>query len=279
MSTAAPVNKIIPFSCVDGPGNRTAVFLQGCNQACLYCHNPETIHMCARCGRCAAVCPTGALRQQEDGSVSYDIERCCLCDACLKACPHMSSPRIRMMTGEDVLREIKENFPFIKGVTVSGGECTLHPAFLREFFTLIQAEGKTTFIDTNGQTPLWEQEALLAVTDKTMIDLKSAEDGEHLSMSGLTAAMPMENIRRLAPMGKIFEIRTVVVPGLLDNRRTVEMGARLIADYPEIRYKLIRYRPFGVRGEMPQTPMPDDALMGELEQLARSIGVQDVVAV
>ena len=38
----APVNKIIPFSSVDGPGNRTAVFFQGCNWDCCYCHNPET---------------------------------------------------------------------------------------------------------------------------------------------------------------------------------------------------------------------------------------------
>ena len=37
----APVNKIIPFSSVDGPGNRTAVFFQGCNWDCCYCHNPE----------------------------------------------------------------------------------------------------------------------------------------------------------------------------------------------------------------------------------------------
>ena len=29
-----PVNKIIPFSAVDGPGNRTAVFVQGCNFNC-----------------------------------------------------------------------------------------------------------------------------------------------------------------------------------------------------------------------------------------------------
>ena len=38
----AVINRIIPFSSVDGPGNRTAIFLQGCNINCKYCHNPET---------------------------------------------------------------------------------------------------------------------------------------------------------------------------------------------------------------------------------------------
>jgi pyruvate formate lyase activating enzyme len=46
----APVNKIIPFSNVDGPGNRTSIFFQGCPFNCLFCHNPETIHLCVSCG-------------------------------------------------------------------------------------------------------------------------------------------------------------------------------------------------------------------------------------
>ena len=74
-SMTAPVNKIIPFSCVDGPGNRTAVFLQGCNQNCLYCHNPETINLCRNCGACVKTCPAGAL-SMADGLVSYNYKVC-----------------------------------------------------------------------------------------------------------------------------------------------------------------------------------------------------------
>ncbi|TRZ56258.1 MAG: 4Fe-4S cluster-binding domain-containing protein, partial [Streptomycetaceae bacterium] len=39
----AQVASIIPFSWVDGPGNRFVLFLQGCNFNCVACHNPQTI--------------------------------------------------------------------------------------------------------------------------------------------------------------------------------------------------------------------------------------------
>ena len=39
----ASVADVIPFSWVDGPGNRFAIFLQGCNFDCVACHNPQTI--------------------------------------------------------------------------------------------------------------------------------------------------------------------------------------------------------------------------------------------
>ncbi|PWX63734.1 glycine radical enzyme activase, partial [Clostridium perfringens] len=52
----ALINKIIPFSCVDGPGNRMVIFFQGCNFKCLYCHNPETINKCISCGKCVENC-------------------------------------------------------------------------------------------------------------------------------------------------------------------------------------------------------------------------------
>lgn len=276
MTLTAPVNKMIPFSSVDGFGNRTAVFLQGCNQDCLYCHNPETIHFCVNCGACVKTCPALAL-SMEHGKVVYDYDKCCNCDTCLKTCTHGASPKIRNMTPEQVFAEIQAFFPFIDGITTSGGECSLHLDFLRELYTLIRAAGKTTYMDTNGQTPLWDRPDVLEVTDKTMIDLKAGTEEDHVRLVGRGMAAPVENIRQMAKIGKLYEIRTVVVPEVVDNFKTVELGSSLIADYPEVRYKLIKFRHYGVRENFQATKEPSDEMMEELRQLAVSMGVKDIV--
>ena len=54
-----PLHRIIPFSNVEGQGNRTSIFLQGCKLNCLYCHNPETIP------RYAEGAPAGPFSQPE----------------------------------------------------------------------------------------------------------------------------------------------------------------------------------------------------------------------
>lgn len=297
-NVTAPVNKIIPFSAVDGFGNRTAIFLQGCNQNCRYCHNPETIRHCTACGACVEACPVGALRLVEepvgaDGGkaedradekragrkryVAYDISKCCNCDTCIKVCKENASPRIRNMTAEEVMEEILPYFPFIDGITTSGGECTLHLDFLTELYRMVKREGKTTYADTNGQIPLWDKEAFLQTTDRTMIDLKAGTEEDHRKLTGMGLENPVENIKRLAEFGKIYEIRTVVVPEVVDNRRTVELGSSLIAAYPEVRYRLIQYRPFGVREEYLNIRMPSDQEMEELCHLARRMGVKEVI--
>lgn len=58
----ARIAKILPWSCVDGPGNRMVLFLQGCNFDCAACHNPHTIGQCNDWGDCLPACAPGALR-------------------------------------------------------------------------------------------------------------------------------------------------------------------------------------------------------------------------
>lgn len=271
----APVNKIIPFSSVDGPGNRTAIFLQGCNQNCLYCHNPETINMCKNCGICVESCPKVALSIINE-KVVYDYDKCCNCDTCIQLCPNDASPKVRYMTPEELYDKIKNYLPFIDGITTSGGECSLYADFLKEFYTIIKSENKTTYMDTNAQIPLWDKEELLKVTDKVMIDLKAGTNDDHIKLTGRGVDTVIENIKRIAEMGKLFEIRTVVVPDIVDNMKTIEVGSRLISKYPEVRYKIIKYRKFGVREEYSYIKEPTSDYLQSLKLKAEELGVKNI---
>lgn len=278
METAL-VNRILPFSSVDGPGNRTAVFLQGCNFDCRYCHNPETIRLCVSCGACLPYCKTGALSLQ-DGHVTYDFSKCVFCDECFRHCPNSSSPRVRRMTAVQVMDEVKRNLPFIRGITVSGGECTQQRDFLLALLTLAKAEGLGTLLDSNGSYDFSADPALLAVTDGVMLDVKAWSPDEHLRITGQTNAMVRQNLSFLAASGKLTEVRTVIVPGLFDVRETVRETARAIAPFlsvGNVRCKIIRYRPQGVRPAYRSMTEPDDALLAELRALAESEGLPDVV--
>jgi len=43
---------------------------------------------CVHCGACTAVCPSGALRMDSDSwSLTFDREKCLVCELCVKACP------------------------------------------------------------------------------------------------------------------------------------------------------------------------------------------------
>lgn len=277
--TIGYVNKIIPFSNVDGEGNRMAIFLQGCNYNCLYCHNPETINRCINCGECVLACEYGALAMI-DGKVEYDIDKCVNCDCCVATCKRNSSPKITKITASELIKKVEKVKYFISGITVSGGECTLQRDFLKELFTEVKKLGLTTFIDTNGSTPIYRDKELLEVTDKTMIDLKAFKPEENKRLTGMINDTVIENIRELGKADKIYEIRTVVVPGVLDNKYTVDMGSKLLAEInPSIQYKLIKYRPMGVRKELLETTVPTNDYMKELEAIVKANGCLNTIIV
>ncbi len=274
------MNKIIPFSSVDGPGNRTAIFLQGCNFNCAYCHNPETINTCVNCGQCVSVCPVGALRMQ-DGQVTYDYDKCVFCDACFKHCPNSSSPRVRRMTAAQVMEQVRKNMPFIRGITVSGGECTMQRDFLVELLGLAKAEGLSTLLDSNGSYDFSKDPQLMEVTDGVMLDVKAWTSQDHEQVTGVDNAVVRANLEFLAKAGKLEELRTVVSPGLFDAERAVREASAIAARYQDLhpmRYKIICYRPMGVRqAEKERLQQPTEEYLAQLAQLARQQGIRDVV--
>lgn len=273
------VNRIIPFSSVDGPGNRTAIFLQGCNFNCSYCHNPETINICNSCGKCVEACHYNAL-QFKDSNVVWDKVACRKCGECIKFCKRNSSPKVLRMTVDAVACEIEKSKDFISGITVSGGECTLQSEFLTQLFREVKKMNLTCFVDTNGSVPLWEHKELVDVMDMVMVDIKSYNNDEHKRLTGMGNTIVIENVKYLAKLNKIYEIRTVIVPEVLDNHNNVDKISKFIALLnPDIRYKLIKYRQMGVRSEIINSYTPKEEIMKELGEIATYNGCRNVVIV
>lgn len=280
MTAEAPVNKIIPLSTVDGPGARASVFLQGCNLSCAYCHNPETMRVCDGCGVCLRVCPAGALRF-EGNEVLWNRRACTGCDACQNACPNFSSPKVLWMTPSAVMTELRKERPFIRGVTVSGGECTLYAAFLTELLAMARTEGFHCLIDSNGTLDFENYPELLAVCDGVMLDIKAWDSAVYAKLTGTADNhVVKKNLELLADKGLLQEIRLVCLDKFVDATAVLQGAASVLGEKTaRTRLKLTAFRCLGVRGELANFPKPTDSYMQEIYQCAVDSGFRDIVLV
>lgn len=236
------VNKIIPFSSVDGPGNRTAIFLQGCNIDCKYCHNPET--------------------------------RDRIGDPTLTA--------VKEMTAQEVIAIVKKQIPFVRGITVSGGECMLQPEFLLELFTEAKDLGLSTLIDSNGTIDFEKYPELMQVTDGVLLDIKAFDSMKHREITGVDNERVLKNARFLAKNGKLNEIRCVICPSLYDGRASVLAIAEYMKDLytpGSFHFKLISYRPMGVREEYAHMLTPGTDYMSSLADVLLEFGYEETIVI
>ena len=270
----APVNKIIQFSNVDGPGNRTAIFFQGCPFNCMFCHNPETINMCCSCGICVPSCPAGALSKSPDGTVIWDSDKCVQCDTCIRLCPHEASPRVKWMSVEDVMVQVRRCAPYIDGITCSGGECTQRNEFMIDLFREVSSLDKTCLIDSNGSFDFDKDPRVLEFSDGVMLDVKAVYPDWSEKLISDSGETVLKNLDYLKNAGKLYEVRTVILPGNdEENERTVRYVAEHIGD--SCFYKIIRYRPFGVRERFQKLLGEDETDADYAEsyaKLARDLG-------
>ena len=150
------------------------------------------------------------------------------------------------MTVEEVLGEIKRALPYIAGITTSGGECTLQNEFLIELFSEVQKLGKTCLIDSNGSFDFEADPRVLEVSEGVMLDVKAVEKDWCDELISFPRDVVLKNLDYLLRVGKLYEVRTLIFPNRdRENEETVRYVAEHIRD--GCFYKIIRYRPYGVR--------------------------------
>ena len=143
--------------------------------------------------------------------------RCLYCHNPDALCPTDGQEK----TSAEVVGEIRRYKSFIRsgGVTLSGGEPLMQPAFALDILRRCQTEGLHVAVDTSGGVELEYCREVVEEADLLLLDIKALDDllCRRLTGRGNDNALRILDLRE--QMGKPVWVRHVLVPGYtLDNR-------------------------------------------------------------
>lgn len=257
------VGGIQRFSIEDGPGIRTTVFLKGCPLSCQWCHNPELIQFknqlmytasrCIGCGECVSICTTQAITFCEK-NLQYDECKCLHCFACAEhCCTEALHTAAKSMTVEEIMETVLRDRGYYEktngGVTISGGECTQHYAFIMELIDSLKGAYINVAIDTSGYCN-WERMTVLAQkADWILYDIKCMDDLLHQKLTGVSNHIIISNLRRLSEDNLTKEkilIRLPLISGVNDTPMLIEEACKLFCECGLRTVNLLPYHLLGV---------------------------------
>ncbi len=122
------------------------------------------------------------------------------------------------------------------GITLSGGEVLMQPAFAARILRGAKELGIHTAIDTSGFLGASATDAMLEDVDLVLLDVKSGDPDTYRRVTGRELEPTLEFGRRLAelPHGPEVWVRFVLVPGLTDDEANVEAVAAYAASLNDI---------------------------------------------
>ncbi|WP_075731098.1 pyruvate formate-lyase-activating protein [Streptomyces acidiscabies] len=189
-------------------------------------------------------------------------------------------------TVDEVMARIEQHRPFLTasggGVTLTGGEPLLQPAFTGEILRRCKALGLHTALDTSGFLGARADDTLLARTDLVLLDIKSFDIRAYRRLTGVHLAPTLTFATRLDRLGVPMWIRYVLVPGWTDDPDAVDGLARFVAGLGSVdRVDVLpfhklgahKYDTLGIPFPLRDTPTPSPDLTESVRARFRDHGV------
>lgn len=233
------IGGFVDLSTIDWHGHLTfMIFTSGCPFRCLYCQNAGLIPM--------------------DSGQEVDLEV--------------------------IKQRIKGNLGLIDAVGFSGGEPSLQSKAVIEVLQWAKQIGLQTFLNTNGISPdlikrLIDGKLISHIALSVVAPLRVEDYGRVMGRPDL-AGEAVENVResiRICLNSKVtFEVRTTIVPGLIDDERSVSEISRAVKGCSV--YVLQQYSPLGdiLDPRFKKVEPPKRELLIKLAKTALREGIAEV---
>ncbi|WP_039896883.1 pyruvate formate-lyase-activating protein, partial [Actinomyces massiliensis] len=168
------------------------------------------------------------------------------------------------------------------GITLSGGEVLMQPAFAGRLLAGAKKMGIHTCIDTSGYLGANCTDDMLDNIDLVLLDVKSGNEETYKKVTGRELAPTIAFGDRLAARGIEIWVRFVLVPGLTDDPVNVENVAGIIEQWgssvtrvevlPFHQMGADKWTSLGLNYRLRETSPPDPELVESTRAIFRSHG-------
>ena len=154
-------------------------------------------------------------------------------------------------TTDEIIEQVKKYSSYMKfsggGLTVSGGEATLQPEFLKDLFKKAQENEIHTCLDTSGFVNIDVIDPVLDYTNLVLLDLKHMVPEKCKDLVGVSIDKTLEFAKHLSDRNIPVWIRHVLVPGITDDIENLELMGKFISTLKNVdRVELLPYHTLGV---------------------------------
>ena len=161
------------------------------------------------------------------------------------------------------------------GLTISGREPLVQPAFSGRIFKAAKTMGLHTALDTSGNFGARAEDEYLKHVDLVLLDIKSWDPATYRRVTSQDVTPTLKFAERLAAMGKPVWVRYVLVPGLTDDPANIDGVARFVAPMKNVEWVEVlpfhqlgsfKWKELGMKYELADTPAASPELV------ARTLG-------
>lgn len=206
---------------------------------------------------------------------------------CPLRCAYCHNPDTWHRTGNlwessDLVNKIKRYRTYFAkggGVSFSGGEPLLNASFINECGELLKKEGINYAIDTSGSVSLTDavKKALLGA-DLVILDLKFYDEADYNKYTKGTFNHFVEIGKFCSEHGVRLWLRTVIVPNINDNEKSIDRYVEFAKQFTFQKYELLAFHTMGffkydnleIENPLKNTPALSHSRLDELQTYLNS---------